>query len=64
MNRIKELRKEKRITQLQLADALGIPRSNITRYENGSRKLNGALVLWGFHAEHGGVSRTDKLELR
>ena len=35
-DRIKDLRREKHLTQQQLADALGIERSSIGKYETGS----------------------------
>ena len=34
MNRLKELRKEKNITLVELSEELGIPRSTLNRYEN------------------------------
>lgn len=34
---IKQLRKEKRMTQLELAERLGVTKSAISAYENGSR---------------------------
>lgn len=40
MNRIKELRKEKGITITQLSEALKIPQSSLTNYENGKRQPN------------------------
>lgn len=33
MNRLKELRKEKNITLVELSEELGIPRSTLNRYE-------------------------------
>ena len=36
--RLKELRKEKRITQLQLAMALNMSQNTISRYETGERQ--------------------------
>lgn len=37
MNRIKELRKAKKITVIELSEALEIPQSTLTNYENGKR---------------------------
>ncbi len=42
-NKIQELRKEKRITQNELADALDVTRQTIISLENG--KYNASLVL-------------------
>lgn len=35
MNRLKELRKEKKLTLNQLSEKVGIPRATLSRYENG-----------------------------
>lgn len=43
-NRIKELRKESKITQEQLAQYLGVDQSLITKLENGTRSLNVTLI--------------------
>ena len=43
-NRLKELRRESKITQAQLADYLGVDQSMVTKLENGSRKLNVTLI--------------------
>ncbi|WP_346869290.1 helix-turn-helix transcriptional regulator [Clostridium sp. UBA5119] len=42
-NRIQELRKEKRVTQSELADAVDVTRQTIISLENG--KYNASLVL-------------------
>ena len=42
-NRIQELRKERRITQYELADAVDVTRQTIISLENG--KYNASLVL-------------------
>lgn len=43
--KLKELRKELGLTQEQLADKLGIPRVNYTRYENGKIRPNYETLL-------------------
>lgn len=40
MNRLYTLRKEKGLTQDQLANELKIPQNNISRYESGERQPN------------------------
>ena len=54
MNRIKELRKEKKATQQEVADAMGITRRGFQKWENGESniKANNAQQL----AEYFGVS--------
>lgn len=42
--RLKQLRKESRITQEQLAEYLGVDQSMITKIENGTRSLNITLI--------------------
>lgn len=42
--RLKQLRKESRITQEQLAKYLNVDQSMITKLENGTRKLNITLI--------------------
>lgn len=42
--RLKELRKESKLTQSQLAQYLGVDQSMIARLEDGSRSLNVSLV--------------------
>lgn len=42
--RLKQLRKESRITQEQLAQYLGVDQSMITKLENGTRSLNTTLI--------------------
>lgn len=39
MNRIRQLREEKGMTQQQLADALGVNQSTVDRYEKGIIEL-------------------------
>lgn len=39
-NKIKELRREKGMTQEQLGEALGITHSAVAKYESGNRKLS------------------------
>lgn len=43
-NRLKELRKESKITQEQLAQYLNVDQSMITKLENGTRSLNVTLI--------------------
>lgn len=43
-NRLKQLRKESKITQEQLAQYLEVDQSMITKLENGTRNLNVTLV--------------------
>jgi len=40
MLRLKELRKDCKVTQLQIAEYLGVSRPTYTRYENGEREPN------------------------
>ena len=42
--RLKQLRKESRITQEQMAEYLGVAQSLITKLENGTRSLNVTLI--------------------
>lgn len=42
--RLKELRKESKLTQSQLAEYLSVDQSMITRLEDGSRSLNVSLI--------------------
>lgn len=44
MIRLKQLRKESKITQEQLADYLGVDQSMVTKIENGTRSLNVSLI--------------------
>lgn len=39
MNRLKELRKEKKLTQKELADYLGVNEKTISRWENGESTI-------------------------
>jgi len=45
MNKIKELRKEKGITQEELANMLHLKRSVISKYENGNIPLTDGLII-------------------
>lgn len=40
MNRLKELRKSKRLTQLEVSKILKVPQSNVSNFEKGKSKLN------------------------
>ena len=44
-NRIKELRKRKKITQIKLAIELGTTQTNISRYESGEREADYATLI-------------------
>lgn len=44
INRLRELRKESKITQEQLAQYLEVDQSMITKLENGTRNLNTTLI--------------------
>ncbi|HIH7927752.1 TPA: helix-turn-helix domain-containing protein, partial [Streptococcus suis] len=54
MNRLKELRKEKKLTQEELASEIGVSKITILRWENGERQIkpDKAQAL----ADHFGVS--------
>ena len=56
-NRIQELRKAKKITQSELADALEVTRQTIISLENG--KYNASLVLAHKTAQYFGMSIED-----
>ena len=43
--RLKELRKEKGLTQTQLAEAVGSQKETISRYENGGREPSNVFLL-------------------
>lgn len=45
MNRLKELRKAKGLTQHQLANELGISQQSYARYEKGDREPNIATLI-------------------
>lgn len=45
MERIKELRKEKKITMKQLGDIIGVAESTISLYENGKRQPDNDILL-------------------
>lgn len=40
MNRLKQLRKKKRLTLMNLSKELGLPNSTLSQYENGKRQIN------------------------
>ena len=44
VNRLKELRKNSKLTQEQMAQYLGVDQSMVTKLENGSRALNVTLI--------------------
>lgn len=44
MNRLKQLRKNKKMSQLELATQLGIPRTTYTHYESGKTEMDYALL--------------------
>ena len=46
MNRIRQLREEKGMTQQQLADALGVNQSTVDRYEKGIIELRLTMAMW------------------
>ncbi|MTD56868.1 helix-turn-helix domain-containing protein [Amycolatopsis pithecellobii] len=37
---LRQLRREARLTQVQVADALGVPQSFVSKYESGQRRLD------------------------
>lgn len=43
-NRIKQLRKQKKLTQHELAMAVGLDRTTITRYETGGTKITAEIL--------------------
>lgn len=43
-NRLKELRKDSKLTQEQLAQYLGVDQSLVTKLENGTRAMNVSMV--------------------
>lgn len=43
-NRLKELRKNSKLTQEQMAQYLGVDQSMVTKLENGTRALNVSLI--------------------
>ena len=45
MNRIRQLREEKGMTQQQLADALGVNQSTVDRYEKGIIELRLTMAM-------------------
>ena len=56
MNRIKELRKEKGFTAMELAHKIGISQSSLTRYENYDVNISDGLI-WERMAAIFGVSQ-------
>ena len=54
MNRIKELRKSKGLTQAELAAKLGVTRQAVSLYEKGQRKPK--IETWKKLADYFGVS--------
>ena len=53
-NRIKQVRKERKETLQQVADAVGLSNGTIANYENGEREPN--LEIWSKLANHFGVA--------
>jgi transcriptional regulator with XRE-family HTH domain len=45
MNRLKELRKEKGLTQMQLSILSGVPQNQISRFEKGSKMNEDHIIL-------------------
>ena len=69
MNKIQELRKEKRLTQEQLANALNIKRITITRAEQGHLTIKNAKkiaaffnVEWSIFFEDKGAKKVRKVK--
>ena len=56
-NRIQELRKERRVTQSELADAVEVTRQTIISLENG--KYNASLILAHTIAQYFGMNIED-----
>lgn len=56
-NRIQELRKERRVTQSELADAVEVTRQTIVSLENG--KYNASLILAHKIAQYFGMNIED-----
>ena len=61
-NRIQELRKERRVTQSELADAVEVTRQTIISLENG--KYNASLILAHKIAQYFGMNIEDISSLR
>lgn len=51
-HRLREIRKEQGLSQQDVAEALGIPQSNLSRIENGKQRLN-LSVLAGILSTYG-----------
>ena len=45
MSNLKKIREERGLSQAQLAQAVGIPKTRIQHYEQGFRSINGAGAL-------------------
>lgn len=60
MNRIKELRLKKHLSQEQLAKAIGVKNNTISRYEGGSREPKPD--IWQKLADFFGVNDADVIE--
>lgn len=43
--RLKDLRREKKLTQQDIADVLGIEKSNISRFESGKQSLSSENII-------------------
>lgn len=46
MNRLKDLRKEKDLTQIQLSILTGIPQNQISRFEKGSKMNEDHIIIF------------------
>ena len=44
MNRLKELHKDRKLTQAQLADKIGVSKITILRWENNERQIKDCLL--------------------
>lgn len=65
-NKIKSLRKSKRMTQAQLSDALGISRASVSNYEVGRRsphlsELKRIAEYFGVGLDYFGIVSTDEV---
>ena len=64
--KLKTLRKSKKLTQVQLADALGIARASVSNYEVGRRsphlnELKRIAEFFGVGLDYFGVATTDEV---
>ncbi|WP_344458250.1 helix-turn-helix transcriptional regulator [Actinocorallia aurantiaca] len=57
---LKELRREAELTQVQVAKALGVPQSFVSKYESGERRLD--VIELGHVARALGLSLRDVLD--